>query len=320
MTQAYKSAIDLSFDVRAGLVMRQIHHWAALLFLAAIVVHLMRIFFTGAFRRPRELNWIIGVVLLILAIFNGFAGYSLLDDQLSGTGLRIAYSIALSIPVAGHVDRLAAVRRRVPGPRHHQPALRHPHPAHPGADRGSARRAPRHPRASEAHAVPGQGAARGQRGRRAGVAGVRGQGPGLVLHHRRAAVWPRWPGPDQPHLVVRAVRSRRGQLRVAAGLVHGVARRRAAHHAELRDPRLRVRDTQPVLPCGAAGRRDVHAPVRLAVPRGALHRRSGRPPSARSTARPCRCGRRSAWPRSRSTWCSRSSRRPTCCRPRSACR
>ena len=101
MTQAYKSAIDLSFDVRAGLVMRQIHHWAALLFLAAIVVHLMRIFFTGAFRRPREINWIIGVVLLILAIFNGFAGYSLLDDQLSGTGLRIAYSIALSIPVAG---------------------------------------------------------------------------------------------------------------------------------------------------------------------------------------------------------------------------
>ena len=87
--------------MRAGLVMRQIHHWAALLFIAAIVVHLMRIFFTGAFRRPRELNWMIGVTLLILAIFNGFAGYSLLDDQLSGTGLRIAYSITLSIPLAG---------------------------------------------------------------------------------------------------------------------------------------------------------------------------------------------------------------------------
>ncbi len=101
MTEAYRSALDLSFDVRAGLVMRQIHHWAALLFLAAIVVHLMRVFFTGAFRRPRELNWMIGVTLLILGIFNGFAGYSLLDDQLSGTGLRIAYSIALSIPVAG---------------------------------------------------------------------------------------------------------------------------------------------------------------------------------------------------------------------------
>ncbi|HEX8804969.1 MAG TPA: ubiquinol-cytochrome c reductase cytochrome b subunit [Acidimicrobiales bacterium] len=101
MTEAYRSALDLSFDVRAGLVMRQIHHWAALLFLASIVVHLMRVFFTGAFRRPRELNWIIGVTLLILAMFNGLFGYSLLDDQLSGTGLRIVYSITLSIPLAG---------------------------------------------------------------------------------------------------------------------------------------------------------------------------------------------------------------------------
>jgi len=101
VSEAYKSAIDLSFDVRAGLVMRQIHHWAALLFNASIVVHLARVFFTGAFRRPREINWMIGVTLLILAVFNGFAGYSLLDDQLSGTGLRIAYSIALSVPLAG---------------------------------------------------------------------------------------------------------------------------------------------------------------------------------------------------------------------------
>src|SRR5687768_23524 len=101
MTQAYRSGLELSFDVRAGLVMRQMHHWAALLFLASIVVHLGRVFFTGAFRRPRELNWMIGVTLLILAMFNGFAGYSLLDDQLSGTGLRIAYSITLSIPLVG---------------------------------------------------------------------------------------------------------------------------------------------------------------------------------------------------------------------------
>ncbi len=101
MTEAYRSALELSFDVRAGLVMRQVHHWAALVFVASIVVHLGRVFFTGAFRRPRELNWIIGVTLLVLAIFNGFAGYSLLDDQLSGTGLRIAYNIAISIPLAG---------------------------------------------------------------------------------------------------------------------------------------------------------------------------------------------------------------------------
>ncbi len=101
MSQAYESTVRLSFDVRAGLVMRQIHHWAALVFIATIVAHLCRIFFTGAFRRPRELNWIIGVTLLVLAIFNGFAGYSLPDDLLSGTGLRIAYSIALAIPIVG---------------------------------------------------------------------------------------------------------------------------------------------------------------------------------------------------------------------------
>jgi ubiquinol-cytochrome c reductase cytochrome b subunit len=101
MTRAYRSALELSFDVRAGLVMRQIHHWAAVIFVAAMVVHLGRVFFTGAFRRPRELNWMIGVTLLLLGIGNGFAGYSLLDDQLSGTGLRIAYSIVLSIPLIG---------------------------------------------------------------------------------------------------------------------------------------------------------------------------------------------------------------------------
>jgi len=101
VSQAYNSVMELSFDVRAGLVMRQIHHWAALLFIAAMVVHLCRIFFTGAFRKPREINWIIGVTLLLLGIFNGFTGYSLPDDLLSGTGLRIAHSIALSVPLVG---------------------------------------------------------------------------------------------------------------------------------------------------------------------------------------------------------------------------
>ena len=101
MSEAYRSVVHLSFDVRAGLVMRQMHHWAALVFLAAIVAHLCRIFFTGAFRRPRELNWVIGVTLLLLALFNGFTGYSLPDDLLSGTGLRIAYSVVLSVPIVG---------------------------------------------------------------------------------------------------------------------------------------------------------------------------------------------------------------------------
>ncbi|HJP66520.1 MAG TPA: cytochrome bc complex cytochrome b subunit [Actinomycetota bacterium] len=101
MSEAYQSTVKLSFDVRAGLVFRQMHHWAALIFVGAVLVHLLRIFFTGAFRRPRELNWLIGVTLLLLVIFNGFAGYSLPDDLLSGTGLRIGYSIALAVPVIG---------------------------------------------------------------------------------------------------------------------------------------------------------------------------------------------------------------------------
>ncbi len=101
MTEAYQSVVDLSFSVRTGLIFRQTHHWAAIVFLGAIFVHLCRVFFTGAFRRPRELNWITGVTLMVVAIAEGFAGYSLLDDLLSGTGVRIGYSILESVPVVG---------------------------------------------------------------------------------------------------------------------------------------------------------------------------------------------------------------------------
>jgi ubiquinol-cytochrome c reductase cytochrome b subunit len=101
MTEAYASTLHISFDVRGGLLMRQIHHWAALLFVTSIVVHMFRVFFTGAFRKPRTINWHIGTILLILGILEGFCGYSLPDDLLSGTGLRIAYSVAESIPVVG---------------------------------------------------------------------------------------------------------------------------------------------------------------------------------------------------------------------------
>ncbi|HUR04993.1 MAG TPA: ubiquinol-cytochrome c reductase cytochrome b subunit, partial [Nonomuraea sp.] len=101
MSEAYASTLDISFEVRGGLLVRQIHHWAALIFVAGIVLHLLRIFFTGAFRKPRELNWLIGVTLFVLALLEGFAGYSLPDDLLSGTGLRIAEAIMLSIPVVG---------------------------------------------------------------------------------------------------------------------------------------------------------------------------------------------------------------------------
>src|SRR5919109_218282 len=101
MSAAYESVLRLSFEVRAGLVMRQIHHWAALVFIAAITMHLLRVFFTAAFRRPREFNWLVGIGLLIFSIGIGFTGYSLPDDLLSGTGLRIAYSVMISIPFIG---------------------------------------------------------------------------------------------------------------------------------------------------------------------------------------------------------------------------
>ncbi len=101
MSAAYASTLDISFEVRGGLLMRQIHHWAALIFMIGIVVHLMRVYFTGAFRKPREFNWIIGVGLLTLGIVEGFLGYSLPDDLLSGTGIRIAEAIIQALPVVG---------------------------------------------------------------------------------------------------------------------------------------------------------------------------------------------------------------------------
>jgi ubiquinol-cytochrome c reductase cytochrome b subunit len=101
VSEAFASTVNLSFAVRGGLLMRQMHHWSANIFVGSIVVHMLRVFFTGAFRKPRELNWIVGSTMLILAIFNGFLGYSLPDDLVSGTGIRIAFSIVESIPLIG---------------------------------------------------------------------------------------------------------------------------------------------------------------------------------------------------------------------------
>ena len=101
MSDAYASVLKLSFETQAGLLIRQAHHWCALVFAAAIVTHMSRIFFTGAFRKPRELNWLVGFTLLLLVMGDGFTGYSLPGDALSGAGLKIAQSIALSIPVLG---------------------------------------------------------------------------------------------------------------------------------------------------------------------------------------------------------------------------
>src|SRR6185295_18704520 len=101
MTEAYRSVLDISTTVKAGLLIRQTHHWAANVFIAAILLHLLRIFFTGAFRKPRDLTYYIGLSMLIVALLEGYLGYSLADDLLSGMGLAIGYSVAMSVPIVG---------------------------------------------------------------------------------------------------------------------------------------------------------------------------------------------------------------------------
>ncbi len=101
MSRAMASTLEISFDVRGGLLMRQMHHWAAMIFIAAMMIHLLRVYLTGAFRKPRELNWIIGCLLLLLGTIEGFTGYSLPDDLLSGTGVRAADGFMKASPVVG---------------------------------------------------------------------------------------------------------------------------------------------------------------------------------------------------------------------------
>lgn len=101
MSEAYRSVVDLSFDTKTGLLMRQTHHWAADVFLVSIVLHLMRVFFTGAFRRPRILTWMLGVAMLFAALVEGYLGYSIVDDLLSGMGLAIGYGVAEAVPLVG---------------------------------------------------------------------------------------------------------------------------------------------------------------------------------------------------------------------------
>jgi len=101
MSRAYESTLYITFDVRGGLFVRQVHHWSALLFMLALTIHMFRTFFTGAFRRPREVNWVIGILIFMLGCFEGLFGYSLPDDLLSGAGMRITAGLILSLPVIG---------------------------------------------------------------------------------------------------------------------------------------------------------------------------------------------------------------------------
>ena len=183
MSAAMSSTLNISFDIRGGLLLRQVHHWAALLFVASIGLHMLRIFFTGAFRKPRELNWVIGFMLFVLALAEGFTGYSLPDDLLSGNGLRIIDGMVKGIPSSAPGSPSFAVRRRVPGHGHRRTPLQ---PAHPAAARRRARRASRALLIVNKHtqfAAPGR-----TEGNVVGVPimpGVRGQGRRVLLHHLR---------------------------------------------------------------------------------------------------------------------------------------
>jgi quinol---cytochrome-c reductase cytochrome b subunit len=101
MSEAYASVVHISLSVRAGLLIRQTHHWAANVFIAAIVLHLFRVFFTGAYRKPRDLTYLLGLTVLGVSLLEAYIGYSLVDDLLSGMGLVIGYSVGLSIPFVG---------------------------------------------------------------------------------------------------------------------------------------------------------------------------------------------------------------------------
>ena len=235
MSQAYASTLNISFDIRGGLLIRQIHHWAADLFMVAIFAHMLRVFFTGAYRKPREVNWLIGIALLLLGMLEGLFGYSLPDDQLSGAGLRIFEGVLQGVPIVGTYLAFFLFGGEFPGtaiiPRmyilhvflipglilalitaHLFIMFRQKHTQ-----------------------MPALGEHRAERDRPAVLAVLPAQGPGVVLLHLRLPGRALHVRADQPGLAVRPVHAAGDLLGVPARLVHGHPRRSAAHHARLGD-------------------------------------------------------------------------------------
>jgi ubiquinol-cytochrome c reductase cytochrome b subunit len=101
VSRAFASTVGISFDVRGGLLIRQAHHWAALLLPAAVIGQLVTTFFTGGFRGRRQWAWLLLFGALVAALAAGWSGYALPDDMLSGTGLVIVRGIVLGIPLVG---------------------------------------------------------------------------------------------------------------------------------------------------------------------------------------------------------------------------
>ena len=218
--------------------MRQIHHWAALIFVAAMIVHSARVFFTGAFRKPRETNWLIGVALISLAIIEGLLGYSLPDDLLSGTGFRIAEGVLLGIPVVGTYLSFFLFGGRVPRRRSHPAHLHHARAPAARHLPGAHHRARDARLVSEAHALPRAGAHREELRRLSVLPGLHREGGRVLLHHLRchhAAVGVR---DDQPDLVVRALHADPSDGGLTARLLHGLPGGDPADVPQLGDPCL----------------------------------------------------------------------------------
>jgi hypothetical protein len=242
MSRAYASTLGISFDVRGGLLLRQMHHWAALIFIAAMFIHMIRSSPPGAFRKPREVTWMIGGTMLLLGIVEGFAGYSLPDDLLSGTGLRTADGIVRATPVVGTYLSFFLFGGEFPG----DAVTSRLYIVHvlliPG----------RLVALILAHLIlivyhkhtqwPGPGPHGGQRRRVALPARVRGEGHWVHLRRLRRDRADGRAAVDQPGLEVRAVQPSAGVGRIAAGLVPRLRRRRAKAHARMGERILRPHD------------------------------------------------------------------------------
>ena len=200
MSEAFSSTLHISFDVRGGLLIRQIHHWAALIFLAGMFVHMMRVFFTGAFRKPREINWLFGFLLFVLGMFTGFTGYSLPDDLLSGTGVRFTEGAILSMPIVGTYISFFLFGGEFPG----DDFVARFYSIHilllPGIMLGLVVGAPDPGLLPQAHAVRGPRQDQQERRRHAAAAGLHGQGRRLLLPGLRCHRGHRGDRPDQPDL------------------------------------------------------------------------------------------------------------------------
>ena len=101
MSRALESTLQLSFDVRGGLLVRQLHNWGSSLMIAALIVHILSVFFTGAFRKPRELTWVALFLILFVAMATGLTGSVLPDDLLSSNSLAVLDGVLKSIPFVG---------------------------------------------------------------------------------------------------------------------------------------------------------------------------------------------------------------------------